>query len=102
MQRSSQRNLSFRDIEFVITYGHEERTAGAIFYQLRDDCIPAMLPGNDPRRRLVGTTLVVCRCGQQMVTGYRNASAFKKDRRKARYDRRDRDYYCPCCEKMSA
>lgn len=85
--RATQRNLSQSEIEFIVEHGHQHRGAGAIFCQLRRDCMPGGLPGNHPYRRLVGTTVLLSSCGQTVVTIYRNTRAFRGDLRKRKYSR---------------
>lgn len=84
--RAAQRNLSEEDINFIIKHGKAVRRTGAVFYQLRAKNIPDDLPGNHPYRRLVGSTVLMCACGETVVTAYRNGDAFKRDRRKAKYN----------------
>lgn len=98
VQRSVQRNLSLQEILFVIEYGQLLRNAGASFRQLREKDWPDYLGGNHPYRRLIGTTVVLCKCGLFVVTLYREAEAFRKDRRKARYNAAEQFVACPWCQ----
>jgi hypothetical protein len=93
-QRSIQRNISASDIDFIVANGHRVHRTGVIFCQLRASSIPDSVPGNHRFRQLVGTTVVLCRCGRCVVTVYREEKAFRRDTRKARYDARVR----PCTE----
>lgn len=83
-------------IDFIVRVAHRERKTGAIFCQLRGTDLPHELPANHPWRRLVGTTLVLCKCGRFVITGYRNPKAFQTDRKKAKYNNR-KHAPCPCC-----
>ncbi len=96
--RSAQRNLSKEDIHFVLTHGEHEHGAGVIFCQLHRKNIPNDTPGNHRYRQLVGTTLVLCTCGEFVVTLYRQSKAFHKDKCKAHYNRQGgQSSTCPCC-----
>jgi hypothetical protein len=44
------------------------------------------LPGNHPYRRLIGATVVLSNTGSAIKTLYKNPRAFKRDRKKAKYD----------------
>lgn len=87
--RRAQRNLSQRDIEFVLDYGRTMRCAGArhVFLARRD--MPADRQLRRQFERLEGTTLVMCDQGDVpvLITAYRNRNAWKQIRRKAKYDR---------------
>lgn len=86
--RIAQRNLSKTDVEFVVCHGRREHRAGAIFCQLTRRDLTDKLARSKRYARLVGTTVVLCRCCEAVVTAYRNDRAFKKDRCKAKYDNR--------------
>ena len=101
--RSAQRNLSNEDILFILTYGEREHRAGVIFCQLHRKNIPTETPGNHRHRQLVGTTVVLCRCDNYVVTLYREGKAFHRDSRKARFNRNDtQPQCCPCCHTIHA
>ncbi len=74
--RMAQRNLSYRDLRFVLQYGEQSHRAGAVFICLRRCDIP-----NDKHickqfARLEGTTVVMSRDEQGLiVTAYRNRQA---------------------------
>lgn len=97
-ERSARRNISPSDIDFIVANGHRLRRTGVIFCQLRSSNLPDSIPGNHRARQLVGTTVVLCRCGRYVVTVYREAKAFQRDARKAKYDSRTRGCVegCPC------
>jgi hypothetical protein len=90
-QRSAQRNLCEDEIIFIATYGRRIRRAGAIFCQLRRVDLPDDLVANHPYRRLVGSTVVLSRCGGYVLTVYRDAKAFHRDARKDKFGRRRED-----------
>jgi hypothetical protein len=95
--RSTQRNLSDDDITFIMQHGSRTHRTGVIFCQLRHKDMPPDLPGNHRSRRLVGTTLVLCKCGQFVITAYRDERAFQRDMRKRKYYNGSAEYgTCPC------
>lgn len=99
--RKSQRNVSDLDVSFIMKNATLTRRAGARFYQLHNKDIPANLPPNDRRWKLVGTTVLTCKCGQMIITVYRNDRAFKKDQRKQKYDsRQGLTCRCQCSGKI--
>lgn len=97
VERSAQRNISESDIDFVVANGHQIHRTGVIFCQLRKKNVPRSLPGNHRYRQLVGTTVVMCRCGHVIITVYREASAFQRDARKSKYNFNLDIPPCPCC-----
>jgi hypothetical protein len=96
-RRSAQRNLSRTDIDFVIKNGERLHRTGVIFCQLRHKDLPNQIPGNHRFRQLIGTTVVLCRCGRFVVTLYRQEKAFQRDSRKRKYDMRLAYPTCPHC-----
>lgn len=96
LQRSAQRNLSDDDIDFIIQHGDRLHRTGVIFCQLRYKNIPAQIPGNHRCHKLVGTTIVLCKCGRCVVTMYREERAFRRDARKAKYTLKGM-CKCGCC-----
>jgi hypothetical protein len=97
LHRSAQRNISEEDIEFIIQNGDRLHRTGVIFCQLRHRNIPVDTPGNHRGWKLVGTTVVLCKCGLYVVTLYREKKAFQRDSRKAKYNQRPEIATCPCC-----
>jgi hypothetical protein len=95
-ERSIGRNVSLEEIDFIVEYGYRERRTGAIFCQLRAKDMPKCKQTNRRYGRLVGTTVVLCGCGQHVITLYRGEKAFKQDRRKAKYDSLCRESMCAC------
>jgi hypothetical protein len=95
--RSAQRNVSFEEIDFIVQHGSALRNTGVIFRQMRRKDLPRDLPANHPYRRLVGTTVVLCKCGHHVLTIYREGEAFHKDRCKRKYCQRDFMVSCPRC-----
>lgn len=93
-ERSIDRNVSLEEIDFIVEYGYRERRTGAIFCQLRSKNMPKCKMTNRRYGRLVGTTVVLCGCGQHVITLYRGEKAFKQDRRKAKYDSLYRESMC--------
>ncbi|GIL08914.1 MAG: hypothetical protein BroJett033_4250 [Chloroflexota bacterium] len=102
-ERSARRNISASDIDFIVTNGHRVHRTGVIFCQLRSSSIPDSVPGNHRFRQLVGTTVVLCRCGRCVVTVYREARAFHRDTRKTKYNAQLRPCLeCRACGRHSA
>ncbi len=102
VQRSVQRNVSLAEITFIIEHGQLMRNAGVSFRQLREKDWPDNLPRSHGYHRLIGTTVVLCKCGLFVVTLYREEEAFRKDRRKMRYNAVSQWISCPrCCRVMS-
>jgi hypothetical protein len=97
LEQSRRRHLSEADLLFVVQHAHRERQTGVIFFQLLRKNIPLELPANDRRRKLEGTTVVTCKCGQFVITAYKNKDAFKEDRKKSKYAHRGYISTCPCC-----
>lgn len=87
--RAAQRNIAYDEIHFVVRYGRYIRRTGIIFCQLLHKCIPEVVPANHHYRRLVGSTVVLCSCGDQVITVYRNERSFKSDVSKAKYRLRE-------------
>ena len=95
LYRADQRNFTPDEIEFVIEHGKRVHRAGVIFCQMLEKWMPDDLPGNHPYRRLKGSTVVLCRCGQLVITAYKDDKAYKKDRRKPKFSNNGK-YCCPC------
>jgi len=83
--RAAHRNLSEEDINDIILYGHLERRAGARIYQLRAKDIPPDTPAGSRLWRLIGTTVLISKSGGCIITFYRDARAFRRDRRKTKF-----------------
>lgn len=96
-QRSAQRNLSPEDIQFVVRHGERVHRTGVIFCQLREKDVPDKTPGNHRWWQLVGTTVVLCKCGQFVVTLYREKRAFQRDCRKTKYSQKQGYLSCNYC-----
>lgn len=91
--RAAQRNMSEADINFVARYGKRIHRAGAIFCQMYPKRIPKDVAPNDRRHKLSWATVLLCSCGDSVVTVYRNRKAFKKDRAKKDYNKKEK---VPC------
>lgn len=99
LEQARRRHLSETDIRFVVEYAKKERRTGVIFYQMYKKNLPDELAPNDHRRKLEGTTVITCKCGQFVITVYKNSEAFKQDRKKVKYDcRGDGTTTCPHCQ----
>lgn len=93
--RSAQRNVSYAEIVFIVEHGKRLRNTGVVFVQLRMKDVPDTLPPNHPYRRLVGSTVVLCGCGQLVITLYREDDAFRKDKRKTKFN--GQRHQCDLC-----
>ena len=83
--RMQQRNLSCLDIEYVVNHGHHYWCAGALHCFLGRRDIPERDLRNSALRRLEGTTVLLEPKQRRIViTVYRNRSALKDIRRKAK------------------
>jgi len=82
--RMAQRNLSAEDVEYVIQFGCRVRSGGALHYFLRYNDIPK----SDRKRvrRLEGTTVLMDRSGQYIITVYRNRRGLKGIRQKVKWE----------------
>ena len=86
-ERSVQRNLTYDEICFIVEHGARVRRTGVIYCQMRARCLPPDLPPGHAYRRLVGSTVVLSSSGDRVITVYREPAAFKRDRRKAKFNR---------------
>jgi len=88
--RQAQRNLSPQDIDFVIEYGQQFNSGGALHIFLRRRDIPNDTSIYQQFARLEGTILVIARENKRLVliTAYRNRHGLKAIRAKAKYDHR--------------
>jgi len=83
-QRAAQRNLSARDMQYIMLWGHEVRRTGALFYCLRARDIPAQHRHLPEIARLVGAVVLASRAGE-VITLYRNAHALRDIQRKLKW-----------------
>lgn len=100
-ERAESENLTEAEIAFAAEIGFRERRTGIIFCQVRKRELARLAVGNQDCWRLAGTTVLLCSCGQFVITVYRNPSAFKKDRRKQKYNH-SKGFHCPCCGHSSS
>ena len=85
LTRMHQRCLSIHDVQYVVLYGQQYRCAGVVHYFLGRRNIPTNDCRKDFLRRLEGTTVLVDSLeGRLVITVYRNRSALKSIRRKAK------------------
>ncbi len=83
--RMHQRCLSISDVEYVVLHGQQHRSAGVVHYFLGRRNIPTKDQGKDYLCRLEGTTILVdSQDRRSVITVYRNRSALKDIRRKAK------------------
>jgi hypothetical protein len=80
-----QRCLSISDVEYVVLHGQQHRCGGVVHYFLGRCNIPTKDQRKDCLSRLEGTTVLVdSHSRRSVVTVYRNRSALKSIRRKAK------------------
>ncbi len=86
-RRLAQRNLTERDIQYVMRHGRCIHNGSAIFIHLGRRDIPATDLRDDRLRRLEGTVLVLDpKSGQYLTTAYRNRqSGMREIKRKRKY-----------------
>ncbi|MBX3053589.1 MAG: DUF4258 domain-containing protein [Caldilineaceae bacterium] len=86
--RMAQRNLSTEDVEYVLQFGCRVRSGGVLHCFLRYNDIPKT--DRKRVRRLEGTTVLLDRCGQNIITVYRNRRGLKGIRQKVKWEIRSR------------
>lgn len=83
----AQRGLSIDEIEYVIRYGRCYYCAGARHYFLGQRQVPQAHRRYSDYSKLVGTVVLLdSSAGETVITVYRNRTAPKKIRRKAKYN----------------
>ena len=82
LTRMAQRNLSAEDVEYVIQFGCPVRSGGALHYFLRQEDIP--YADRKSVQRLEGTTVLMDRGEQYIITVYRNRRGLKEIRQKTK------------------
>lgn len=79
-RRLAQRNLSWDDVRYVVTYGRVMHAGKALFIHLGRRDIPAAHRQQDRLRRLEGTVLVLdSATGKHLTTAYRNRRHGSRD-----------------------
>jgi hypothetical protein len=89
----AQRNVSLSDLEYVLEHGERIYRTGITIYVLRRRDIPQSDRKRSTITRLEGTVVLTgfMQDGRlEIITIYRNKSACKVIRSKAKYDRRSR------------
>jgi hypothetical protein len=89
--RMAQRNVSHRDLTYVLEYGVRVYRTGITFHILRKRDIPYSDRNKPEITRLEGTVILTgfSQSGiMEIITMYRNKSAYKVLRCKAKYDNR--------------
>lgn len=89
----AQRNVSIDDLEYVLEHGKRINITGITVYILRKRDIPHDDRNKSEITRLEGTVVLTgfTQNGDlEIITAYRNKSAFKAFRSKAKYDKRKR------------
>ena len=84
----AQRNLSERDVWYIIRHGRQYRSGGVVHYFLGKKDIPKDDAPDDAITKLEGATVLVALSEDQMkvVTVYRNKKASRHIRRKPKYN----------------
>ena len=89
----AQRNISLRDLEYVLKHGEHIYRTGVAIYILRKRDILQRDRKTSKITRLEGTVVLTgfLQDGtREIITIYRNKSAHKEIRSKAKYDKRSR------------
>ncbi len=89
--RMAQRNVSLDDLEYVLEHGERIYKTGITIYVLRKRDIPQSDRKKSEITRLEGTVVLTGFSQDgilEIITIYRNKSAFKELRGKAKYDNR--------------
>jgi len=89
----AQRNVSLDDLKYVLEHGERIKTTGITVYILRKRDIPNGDRNRSEITRLEGTVVLTgfTHDGHlEIITTYRNKSAFKALRCQVKYDRRKR------------
>lgn len=85
--RTAQRNLTKKEIGYVLVYGQKFHKAGALIYFLRNRDIPDWDRSDPELMRLVGTAVLLTKDGRLVVTVWRNRSnGLKHIKRKPDFD----------------
>jgi hypothetical protein len=91
--RMAQRNISLGDLEYVLEHGERVHKTGVAIYILRKRDIPQSDRRMAEITRLEGTVVLTSfseNGNLQIITMYRNKSAFRTIRCKAKYDNKKR------------
>ena len=89
--RMAQRNISLRDLEYVLIHGERVYRTGATIYVLRKRDIPQNDRKKSEIARLEGTAVLIDSTpggNLEIITMYRNKSAFRAIQCKTKYDNR--------------
>ena len=76
--RMAQRNISIADLSFILCYGEVFHVAGAVHYYLRRADIPSEALKQADLSRLEGTTVIVSREMDKVITVYRSGKKNRK------------------------
>lgn len=71
-KRMAQRNVSEKQVSFILDHGYTVHRAGAVLVSLRGKDIPKTLRANDQFARLEGVTVVLSRENPIVLTVWRN------------------------------
>ncbi|MBL7162782.1 MAG: DUF4258 domain-containing protein [Anaerolineales bacterium] len=86
IRRTVQRNLSPKEVDYVIRYGERIHRAGAVFYYLRDCDLSEADQKDDDLTRLIGTAVVLSKDQKTVLTVWRNRKkGLNHIRRKSKY-----------------
>ena len=97
LYRMSQRNFSKDDVRFILKHGQRLHRAGAKFYLMRQKDVPQHLRNEQEYSRLVGATVVVCKCSEiTLVKTVYFSPSFQKIKRKATYT--SKPNFCQPCQ----
>lgn len=85
-RRMAQRNVTAKNILYILAHGYRVHRAGAVLVYLRRKDVPFKQRANDQIRRLEGVAIVLNRESSVIMTVWRNRSnGLCRIRRKSRY-----------------
>jgi hypothetical protein len=82
LERVSQRNIDKDDVRFVLNFGQKIHNGGALFIFLGNKNIPEEYMSDDKFAKLEGTTLVVSKDGNNLITAYKNKKGLRQIKKK--------------------
>jgi len=72
IRRTVQRNVTPKEVDFIIRHGERLHRAGAVFYYLRECDLKEEQHKDDDITRLIGTAVVLSKDSKTVLTVWRN------------------------------
>ncbi|MEK6531077.1 MAG: DUF4258 domain-containing protein [Deltaproteobacteria bacterium] len=82
LQRASQRNITWDNVNFIMRFGREIHNGGALFVFLGKHDIPYEYQRDDRFAKLEGSTLLISDDGKCLITTYKNKNGLKQIKKK--------------------